>query len=271
MNRLTRRFVWLLLITVSIINSVSAQENTGKTPKKDAFHPDFKAVFWYQQSAEAQALYIQAYNIATYRLSEIKAEPHTKKLAVVLDLDETVMDNSPYQAAVAANRVTYPKGWSEWVSLEEANILPGAKEFLLKAVELGFEPFYITNRSDAEKAATISNLKKKGIPFADEQHVITKSKTSDKTERRNVVSETHDIVLLIGDNLGDFDEVFQKKTNTIRKSEVEKFRNEFGKRFIIIPNPMYGEWEGASFGFDYKKSLIQKVQEQKDSLRIATW
>jgi 5'-nucleotidase (lipoprotein e(P4) family) len=119
--------------------------------------------------------------------------------------------------------------------------------------------------------ATIKNLKDKKIPFADDAHVITKSTTSDKTLRREKVSETHEIVLLIGDNLGDFDEVFQRKSNSIRKNEVDALKHEFGKRFIIVPNPMYGEWEGASFGFDYKKSLIEKTKLQTDSLRVANW
>jgi 5'-nucleotidase (lipoprotein e(P4) family) len=251
--------------------SVIAQENTAKNTQINTFHPDQKAVVWYQQSAELQALYYQAYQLATLRLEQIKETSKSGKWAVVLDLDETVLDNSPYQAAVITRGVVFPEGWSEWVNLAQAEILPGAKSFLEKAVELGFEPFYITNRSEKEKVATIKNLKDKKIPFADDAHVITKSTTSDKTLRREKVSETHEIVLLIGDNLGDFDEVFQRKSNSIRKNEVDALKHEFGKRFIIVPNPMYGEWEGASFGFDYKKSLIEKTKLQTDSLRVANW
>ncbi len=266
-----KRTVWLIILLGINVQLGVAQKNTSNESQKGDFHPDQKAVVWYQQSAELKALYLQAYQLATWRLEQLKTPVENVKRAVVLDIDETVLNNSPYQAAVVTRGVVFPNGWTEWVELAEAEVLPGAKTFLEKAVELGFEPFYITNRTDEEKAATIKNLKEKGIPFADDIHVITKSSTSDKTQRRAQVAKTHEIVLLIGDNLGDFDEIFQRKSNSARKNEVEKLKNEFGNRFIIVPNPMYGEWEGASFGFDYKKSLIEKSKLQQDSLRVANW
>lgn len=271
MAEMMKRTFWLIILLGINVHIGLAQKNTSIESQKGNFHPDLKAVFWFQQSAELKALYYQAYQLATWRLEQLQSKEKKGKRAVVLDIDETILDNSPYQAAVVTRGVVFPDGWREWVNLAQADVLPGAKSFLEKAVELGFEPFYITNRTDEEKAATIKNLKEKGIPLADDIHVITKSSTNDKTQRRAQIAKTHEIVLLIGDNLGDFDEIFQRKSNTVRKNEVEKLKDEFGKRFIIVPNPMYGEWEGASFGFDYKKSLIEKSKMQQDSLRVATW
>lgn len=260
-----KKFNLLLIITAFTFVGLKAQENTTNS----TYHPDFKAVYWFQHSAEMQALYHQAYNLALYRLEQISATPSTKKRAVILDLDETVLDNSPYQAFVIDKKVLFPTGWSDWTNLANAEALPGVIHFLNEAKKLGIEPIYISNRKDAEKGKTIENLKKLGIPNATEAFVITRSQESDKTNRRAQVAQDYDIVMLIGDNLGDFDEVFQSKANSLRKAEVEKHKAEFGKKFIIIPNPMYGEWEGAGFGFEWSSPLFKRYNQMKDSLKVA--
>lgn len=250
------------ILAFTLLQSLHAQDNTIN----QSYHPDFKAIYWYQQSAEMRALYYQGYHLATLRLQDIAKVASTKKRAVVLDLDETVMDNSPYQAFSIVNNVQYPTGWTEWINLASAKDLPGAKAFLIKAKEMGIEPIYITNRKDSEKQKTIENLKKLGLPNAEEAFVLTRSNENDKTERRALVSQNFDIVLLIGDNLGDFDELFQGKTNFERNRLVDQFNAEFADKFIILPNPMYGEWESAGVDFDFSKPLFKRYNQMKDSL-----
>lgn len=253
------------IIAFTLLQSLHAQDNT----LKQSYHPDFKAVYWYQQSAEMRALYYQGYHLATMRLQEIAKVAPTRKRAVILDLDETVIDNSAYQAFTIVNNVQFPTGWSEWINLADAKELPGAKTFLLKAKEMGIEPIYITNRKDAEKAKTIENLKKLGLPNAEDAFIYTRSKENDKTARRAQIAKDYDIVLLVGDNLGDFDEIFQGKSNTERNAMVDQLNINFADIFIILPNPMYGEWESAGVGFDFSKPLFKRYNMMKDSLNPA--
>src|SRR5690606_29637080 len=127
----------------------------------------------------------------------------------------------------------------------------------------GVEIFYITNRSVKDKPGTIANLKKFGFPFADDQHVIVRQTVSSKEPRRQKIAETHEIVLLLGDNLSDFSAAFDKKTQAGRDLGVEKHAQDFGKKFIVLPNTGYGDWESAIFDYDYNRS-----QSQKDSIYL---
>ncbi len=223
------------------------------------------ADLWFHHSAEMVAIYLQTYHTAKMALEQnLKNNVQSRKPAVVLDIDETVLDNSPYQFKLIETKKEYtPENWTEWVNLAIAKPLPGAVEFTTYAKEQGVEVFYISNRTVEHLEATIKNLRKYDFPNADSAHVFLKSKTGDKTERRAKVSANFEILLFLGDNLTDFSQDFaHRKVENMGKPAVKDKKELFGTKYIIFPNPMYGEWERTIYKDSYKWS-----EYQKDSLR----
>lgn len=206
---------------------------------------------WIQRSAEYRALCLQAYNIATLRLENIlKEHKGGRPLAIVTDIDETILDNSPNSVHQALKGEDYTdESWNEWCQRAEADTLPGAVEFFNLAAKAGVEIFYVSNRYEENRAGTLENLRKFGFPMADDAHLLLRTaETGDKTARRSLVLEKYDIALLLGDNLGDFDHLFDSSDEAVRRDAVTSFAQDFGKRFIVLPNPNYGTWEKAMNG-----------------------
>ncbi len=203
-----------------------------------------QATIWFQHSAEMRALYYQSYHWAGRELDQKVSEGSEKPLAVVLDIDETILDNSPQTAQQIVEGVPFTDAmWDEWCSLAQAQPLPGALDFTKSAAEKGVELFYISNRGNHLLGVTLENLRAAGFPFADSSHVLLKTSTSVKDLRREKVKETHEIALLIGDNLGDFSGIFDERSDGLANERVDENKDLFGTTFIILPNPMYGSWE----------------------------
>lgn len=230
-----------------------------------------QSVMWQQNAAEYRALCYQAFNVAKYRLDEILLDDNLKgkKLAIITDIDETVMDNSPYNAKLILENAEYtPDTWFQWSEKEEALPIPGATKFLNYAASKNVEIFYVSNREDREKAATIENMKKIHFPYADDKHTLFKIKESKKEERFNKVKEEYTVVLYMGDNLSDFSNKFTEPSTTYRNSIADELQNEFGKKFIVLPNPMYGDWEMKGiYQGKYNWTYEQRDSIQKSSLR----
>lgn len=222
-----------------------------------------------QKAAEYKALCFQAYNVATDRLIQIVQNHNFKKpLAVVTDIDETVLDNTPSSVHQAFLGKDYePAAWAEWTKMASADTICGAHSFFSFAASKGVEVFYVTNRSEQERAATLKNLQKYNFPFADDKHLLLKNNTSSKTERRAIINETHEIVLLFGDNLSDFSGIFDKNNNENRTLNVRNNAALFGNKFIVLPNPNYGDWENAIYEYNYQLTPQQKKQIIYKSLK----
>ena len=217
--------------------------------------------FYQQKAAEYRALCFQAYNIAAFRLDQYKPASDKPK-AIVTDIDETVLDNSPYEAHQTLQGKDYEQdSWFAWTDRSAADTVPGAGSFLKYAASKNIEIFYITNREERERGSTIKNLQHYNLPNADDAHLLTRQTISGKEPRRQAVASTHEIILLLGDNLADFSNLFDKKTMEERLQNTNISEKDFGNRFIVLPNPVYGDWEGALF--NYNRKLIQ---EQKDSV-----
>ena len=223
------------------------------------------ATLWHQTSAEYRALAYQAYNIAKLRLEEELKIPYEKKRAVIVDIDETVLDNSRYQGEII--KKDSGADFDNWVNLAIGEPVPGALEFLQFAHKKGVEIFYISNRSLRHMNGTLKNLQKLGFPQADEEHILLRDISSDKGIRRRKVAENYQIVLLIGDNLIDFDDVFRKKNIEERFNWADSLKAEFGKRFIILPNSMYGEWEKSLYGGTSKIPEEEKEKKRLEHLK----
>jgi 5'-nucleotidase (lipoprotein e(P4) family) len=225
------------------------------------------ATLYQQQAAEYKALCFQAYNIASLRLHEELALKKTKPLAVVVDIDETVLDNSPYQAASIIGTFNYPVQWSEWMQIASAEAVPGAQEFLSEAALNKVEVFYVTNRKEEFKHVTIRNLIEKNFPFADSVHVMTRITSNDKEARRQQVLSKYEIVLFVGDNLGDFNSIFDETDASVRTAQTVENKIEFGKRWIVLPNACYGTWLNALPGYSNKISADSLMIVLKSNLK----
>ena len=203
---------------------------------------------WYQNAAEVDALYQQGYNVATNKLKELLKQPTNKPYSIVLDIDETVLSNIPFQVKMIKDGTAFnPKLWDEWVQKAEAKPVAGAKEFLQFADKNKVQIYYISDRTDAQVDATIKNLEAQGLPVQGRDHLMFK-KEGDKSKegRRQEVLKHTNLVMLFGDNLVDFAE-FSTKSEEDRDKMFEQLKAEFGDKFIIFPNPMYGSWESAVY------------------------
>ena len=203
---------------------------------------------WYQNAAEVDALYQQGYNVATNKLKELLKQPTDKPYSIVLDIDETVLSNIPFQVKMIKDGTAFnPKLWDEWVQKAEAKPVAGAKEFLQFADKNKVQIYYISDRTDAQVDATIKNLEAQGLPVQGRDHLMFK-KEGDKSKegRRQEVIKHTNLVMLFGDNLVDFAE-FSTKSEADRDKMFEQLKAEFGDKFIIFPNPMYGSWESAVY------------------------
>jgi 5'-nucleotidase (lipoprotein e(P4) family) len=175
--------------------------------------------------------------------------------AVITDIDETLLDNSHYDALRALEDSDFRNSdWKKWTAKGAADTVPGAPEFFKYAASKGVAVFYITNRSKSERAGTLKNLLKYNLP--DTANLILQSGANPSKElRRDVImhgKKPYKVILLCGDNLPDFDKAYDNKPSLAqRKTATDKLRKLFGSKYIIIPNPEYNDWESALYHFKY--------------------
>jgi len=252
-----------IVSTYFVTVSTTAQQATAEQINQTTADNEYQvaAILFMQKAAEYRALSYQAFNLARMQLDTDFEKKNLKKLtkaerkkarAVVVDVDETVLDNSPHQAFIVINRLPFAQDvWTQWVNQRKAKAIPGAAEFLKYASQKGVKVFYVTNRDEIHRQATIDNLKQTGFPDASDETVLVRSTESGKEARRQKIMEKYRIVLLIGDNLNDLSNVFERKSVADRFAEVDKTREMFGRKFIVLPNAMYGDWESAIY--EYKR------------------
>jgi len=212
------------------------------------------AVAWKQTAAEYFALCHQAYNLARLRLDMILNDraAGARPLAVITDIDETILHAANYWGyLVEQERDFFDDAiWDEWIPRNLATPVPGSLEFFNYCHRHGVEVFYVTNRNQGEQSFeyALEQLKQFAYPFADEEHLTVIRDSSDKSPLRRTVAESHEIALLIGDNLNDFKRDYYVTDIDERRALMERDRAEFGDRFILLPNPTDGHWVRAIFG-----------------------
>jgi len=244
----------------------------GSVQKYAANQYQLQALLWYQTSGELIALYHQGYSLARLMLDKKlpeKKRGKQKKLspALIVDIDETILNNSPFQGMLLQRNTEYSDSlWLEWIKSAKAEALPGALEFLKYAESKGVTVFYLSNRYEgAQKEKTRQNLERLGFPNTrDTSFMLFRNDVSSKEARRTEISKNYEILLLCGDNLSDFSYVFDNRDKNNRIDSVDKYRHKFGETFIVLPNPMYGDWEKFIW-----KDLKNLSPIQKDSLRYS--
>lgn len=227
------------------------------------------ATLYANTSAEYEAATQSIYRAAEARLDAVLADTsHTASIeqngsfaalppAIVLDVDETVLDNSAYEVRLIEDGTSYPTLWSEWCNEAAARPLPGALEFTKLAASRGVTVFYVTNRKEPVKAGTLKNLVERGFPMQDGVDTLLMREgkpewTGDKTTRRAMIAENYRIVMLFGDNAGDFVALADAKgTAEERRAALAKHDDRWGRSWFMLPNPMYGYWDESALGGNY--------------------
>lgn len=227
-------------------------------PVRDT-HEQLQGVLWMQTAAEywalASATYREAGEALLVALADRSATAATEQApgfeglppAIVLDLDETVLDNSRFQGQLVADRTVYqPSLWRAWVETRHAGVIPGAAGFLTLAAARGVATYFVTNRTAGEQADTLRNLAQAGIAASDETVLCTGENgwTSDKSARRAEIARTHRILLLVGDDMNDFVSTATLSPEA-RVTLAKTYADRWGRQWFLLPNPMYGSWDRA--------------------------
>ena len=234
-------------------------------------HEMLNAVLWHKTSAEYEAVARQAYATAKEKLAialEDKtwtalaggsAAAGTLPPAVILDLDETVLDNLPFEEHLIANETEYSsKSFQAWCENEKAGAIPGAVDFIRYARERGVTVFFISAREEATRACTKADLERIGAQATNDSELILTG-GDEKEPHREAIAKTHRILLLIGDNLDDF--TYGSRLTAAQRRDIAKQYQQFwGQKWIMLPNPMYGHWEAAIFSFDFGKPRQSKLE-----------
>lgn len=234
-------------------------------------HYKESAALWQQHAGELRGLYYQAFTMAKMQLDAklefYKKSKDPRPLAIIADIDETILDNSPFLAWQIINQASYPKGWNKWVLSEQSAPLPGAVDFMNYAYQKGVTLFYISNRKEGEFNATLNNLTKFNFPI-DKKNLMLLGKDNDKNKkiRREKVLRNFDVALYLGDNLNDFSEIFDQQNYSNRKHLTDAYKENFGTKFIIFPNPMYGDWESGIHHYQMNKDEDELALERRSRL-----
>ncbi|MGI8561777.1 MAG: 5'-nucleotidase, lipoprotein e(P4) family [Luteimonas sp.] len=275
--------------------SLPAASTASPAAAATATAPDdnLNAVLWVQRSAEYRALALQTYRAAADHLDAALAEKHWDALvpeerdnaeataglspAVILDVDETVLDNSPYQARLVRDGLEYDEvTWAAWVAEKKARALPGVVEFAKAAEARGVTLLYLSNRAQHLQDATLANLRAEGLPVKDASVFLglgtfvegCEQNGSEKLCRRRLAGRQYRVLMQFGDQLGDFAEIVAN-TRDGRAAMLDAHRDWFGERWWMLPNPTYGSWEPAVFNNAWDQPRETRRQAKRDALELA--
>jgi acid phosphatase len=271
---------WLAPLLVAVALASAAPALAQDAPQSDLLN----AVLWMQRSPEYKANALTAFALARLRLDQALADQswtaapkeqtgayQSLPPAVVIDLDETALDNSGYQAWMALKDTTFDsKTWNAYVNTLTSRAIPGAVEFAQYADGKGVKVFYITNRTAAEEPATRKNLEKLGFPMGGIVDTLLPtgkepSWGSAKGTRRAYVAKSYRILLNVGDNLGDFVDDY-RGSEAERQKVMDANHDRWGREWIMIANPSYGSFESAPFNHDFKRSPADRRKAKRSVL-----
>lgn len=246
------------------------------------------AVLWTQTSIEHELIYRQLFANATRQLDVALADPSWDALpfaprnlaglppAVVVDIDETLLDNVPLNARDIINNQVYSYDrWNTWVEQAKAQALPGSVAFLQAARQKGIQVYYLTNREHSQVAATAKNLRLRGFPIESDAQILAANTPTGHCEsagygkqcRRQWVANHARVLLMAGDSLGDF---VQAEHNTLdaQRKAVEPYVTWLGQRWFLLPNPSYGNWYSAPYGDDERLPFAHKRRLKQQALLL---
>lgn len=263
------------IVLVSIVSFYFGNVSTAQQTQVSTNEYQVGGILYMQKAAEYRALCYQAFNMA--KMSLDMDEKNKKKLpkaerkkprAVMVDVDETMLDNSPAQVYGVRNNSTFNlPDWYKWGEMRKAKAIPGAVDFAKYALQKGVKIFFVTNRDEVQRQATLDNLKAVGFPDVTNENLMLRQKESSKQARRDAIEKNYRIVFTVGDNLNDHSSVFEKKSVDERFAETDKAKDLFGTKYIVLPNAMYGEWENAIYEYNFKLTDAQKAAKRYEAMQ----
>jgi 5'-nucleotidase (lipoprotein e(P4) family) len=285
----TYRFRRLSGISAALICLIGLSDGSASAADVSlpAANDNLNAVLWDQTSVEAKANALGAYALGQLRLDQALADKTWTAApveqtgnfadlppAIILDVDDTVLNTAPYQAwNVTAGTSFTPATWTSYVKSESDMPIPGAVAFTQYAASKGVKVFYVTNRTKQEEDPTVEEMKKFGFPMGDNVDTFLSSKEqpdwgSAKGTRRAFIAKDYRILLMFGDNLGDFTDSY-KGTLEEREKVYSDSAAHWGHDWIAIANPTYGSFESSPYHGDYK--LSPEAQRQMKSEALKPW
>ena len=277
----SRNLLYFCLILYTFIDNIYAK---GEEFDNSLQAQSMLSVLYAQSSAEYEASNIQTYvnaksaldralNDVTWTAAiEQKDNFENKPPAIILDIDETVLNNVPFQARSIMDGQSYPTGWLDWMLEESSDAVAGVSDFLEYSQSKGVKIFYVTNRIAVAEDATRNNLKKLGLPLDTDRDVLLMKNengwTSDKVSRRKLVAKDYRILLLIGDQLGDFLPLDETTLQLdARKELADTYKHMWGSKWFMITNPMYGRWEASIYNNEYPDTEDELMQMRLEALK----
>ncbi|WP_198598262.1 5'-nucleotidase, lipoprotein e(P4) family [Mangrovicella endophytica] len=283
--------VFAIMAAVTPATCVLAQEPAAEVaPAAAAAVPDaaaraspndlLNAALWMQSSVEYKATAIGIYALARSKLDAAIADKAASALdqngaaelppAIILDLDETVLDNAAYESGLVTSNHDYSsKTWGQWVDAKAAKAVPGALDYLTYADSKGVKIFYVTNRNANQEEATRANMQALGFPMGGNVDTFLMSREkgwrSAKKTRRDFVAKDYRVVALVGDNFNDFSDA-ASGTPAERLSAFDGVKAHFGTDWFMLPNPTYGSFESAPYGNDFRLPAEKKRQAKIEAL-----
>ncbi|ODV11019.1 MAG: acid phosphatase [Rhodanobacter sp. SCN 68-63] len=259
-------------------------------PAGPAADDNLNAVAWSQTAIEHDLLYVQTYRDAQMQLLKALKDPRWDALskddrvaplkglkpAVVLDVDETALDNSPYQARLIQSGGEYNEAdWAAWCKEEAARALPGAVEFTQFAAKHGIAVIFISNRAKDLDSVTLDNLRQVGFPVSGPDAFLglgtfvegCEQIGTEKGCRRQLISRKYRVLMQVGDQIGDFADVIANNAEG-RQQAMAPYRKWIGTRWFILPNATYGSWEPALFNNDWTLPRNERRRQKEAALRM---
>jgi len=274
------------------IEPAAAPVAPAPVPAGPSPNDNLNAVAWTQTAIEHDLIYREVFRNAGEKLGAAlkdrwwdalatnerkRADVSKLKPAVIVDIDETVLDNSPYQARLVRQGKDFDEfSWSEWCREKAAKPLPGALEFAQAAAQRGVTVFYLSNRAQDLNEATLENLRTAGFPLAGGETVFLGLGTvvenceqngTEKGCRRELVGRKYRVLMQFGDQLGDFIDV-DANTPEGRRAAVDPYGQWIGQRWFVLPNPTYGSWEPALFNNDWRQAPEMRRKAKLEALRV---
>lgn len=230
-------------------------------------------VFWVKHAAEYHALTRQVYRNAQSALPRYVADKSWSAMpeqsgadelppAVILDVDETVVSNVDFQLSFEPPFANHKL--DEWNIKNDARPIAGVREFVEAARAAGVTVFFVTNRpcervpgnddTCPQETTTVDDIREVGIAVDPEYVMLSGEQPGwdrEKLVRRNAIAESYRVIMLIGDDYGDFVPCARKKvvapcsapaTRASRAKALQTYDEYWGAGWFILPNPMHGSW-----------------------------
>lgn len=280
-----------LLISTLLLSAcrLSPATETAPAPVGPGADDNLNAVAWVQASVEYRMVAEQTYRAAAAQLDVALADPAWDALvpeerdrpaeglppAVIVDVDETLLDNATYQARLVRDGAAFDEiSWDGWVAERKALAVPGAVAFVAAARERGVAVFLLTNRAQHHEVATLENLAAVGFPpVAAGQYLGLgtfvegcEQQGSEKSCRRRHIGRSHRVLLQVGDQLGDFVGILAN-TPAGRDQALAPQADWVGERWWVVPNPTYGSWEPALFNNAWDQPPVERRRQKLAALR----